>query len=61
MDSRSPPWASSPPGSTNPDTRLLHRAQATLDSRNADVVGSSSNLTEEALEVVGLEPGGRSS
>jgi len=58
LEVSSPPGSCSPPGSTNPDTRLLHRAESTLDGSDTDIVGASTDLTEEALEVVRLEPGG---
>lgn len=51
-----PPWASSPPGETEPDTRLLHRANGTLHSGDASGVGASTHLTKESLEIVLLEP-----
>lgn len=51
-----PPWASSPPGSTNPNAGLLHSTKSTLNSRDTGRVGAGTDLTQESLEVVVLEP-----
>ena len=51
-----PPWASSPPESTDPNTGLLHGAKSTLDSGDTSRVGTGTELTQESLEVVILEP-----
>ena len=53
----SPPWSSSPPQGTDPDTAsLLHGAQSTLDCLDADGVVAGSHLTKESPDVVGLQP-----
>jgi hypothetical protein len=41
---------------TDPDTGLLHGAQGSLDCGDTGSVGSSTNFSEEALEIVGLKP-----
>lgn len=56
-DLRSPPWSSSPPQSSDPDSALLHSAKSTLDGRDTRVVAASSQFTQESLLLVRLEPG----
>lgn len=53
----SPPGTSSPPEHTDPSTtRSLHGAESALYSVNANLVRASTEFTQEALELVGLEP-----
>lgn len=52
----SPPWTSSPPESTEPDTALLHVAQCTIDGLDTLVIGSSANFSKDGLEAMSLEP-----
>lgn len=60
VDLRSPPWSSSPPQSSDPDSALLHSAKSTLDGRDTRVVAASSQFTQESLLLVRLEPGSSS-
>lgn len=53
----SPPGTSSPPEHTGPNTaRSLHGAESALYSVDANRVRASTEFTQEALELVGLEP-----
>jgi len=54
---RSPPWTGGPPGNTDPSV-LLEVAKHASEGILASLSGTGTDLTEEALEAVGVTPVG---